>query len=154
MLSSWYCPLCQHETKWQLPLPLVFAFFGIGPVCWAGKTISQTCLNFDKPQPSTQNENENEMKVLQVGLGQREMQLIWTPKLINISWRQTLEKLSLKRRKKERRRNRTTTFFQPFGTYLPQVNNKAARGLRIICTQRWKQTCCSTCHLPHATALV
>lgn len=85
-------------------------------------------------------------------------QLIWTPKLINIcedDTRKLFVSLCFVPKKKM---PRPFFIFQvcfsfldcPF-CYLPQVNNKAAKGLRIICTERWKQTCCFTCHLPLAT---
>lgn len=101
------------------------------------------------------------------------MQLIWTPKLINICGEEEDTPEMFRRRplsvtlplplpRQERRPFPRLSLACPF-CYLPQVNNKAAKGLCIICTQRWKQTCCfachfptfhlplSTCHLPHAT---
>lgn len=85
------------------------------------------------------------------------MQLIWTPKLINICGEDTRELFRLTRppQRSMQRPFLLISLAWPF-CYLPQVNNKAAKGLCIICTQRWKQTCCFACHfptfhLPHAT---
>lgn len=83
------------------------------------------------------------------------MQLIWTPKLINICGEDTRELFRPARRpffEKPSQRSMQRPFLLislawPF-CYLPQVNNKAVKGLCIICTQRWKQTCCFACHFP------
>lgn len=123
--------------------------FGTKAICWAGKTISPTCLNVDKPQPSTENENENEneMKVLQVVLGLREMQLIWTPKLINILWRQTLEVVL---KKTERRRNRVTTFFSPLLRIYLRLIIKQPKAYVLFAHKDENKLVAplATCHLP------
>lgn len=77
------------------------------------------------------------------------MQLIWTPKLINICGEDTRELFRLARppQRSMQRPFLLISMAWPF-CYLPQVNNKAAKGLCIICTQRWKQTCCFACHFP------